>query len=380
VFALPKQRVTREKLAAVARHTGRAIVGILPTGWAVASGGDRTEPTHAFPWGLEKKKANDDDTTYENENGSLPVVHAVPYSLHASFDELESLVRALRPRAIVGNTRAPRQEKTGALSLDVAKHFERLCRGRDDDRSCRDDRVRGSAAFPFESAAHARDDRSATDVDEEDVRDGDAPRNRVSTASRSSLGVSRNENGKKRRALAPRGHFVSHAFNASATIEPFNAPTRRLRLKPRVVKPACSRETRARDESDDAADDDAAVPVESPLKGKKGKSPERPDRREETVPPNPPRAFTKTYVEAVSRLLRAFPKRKRSSAKQRLKNESHEKEKALGSRLDATGEEGAPRAAAEDAARKKRRHVPRWVVDNVVDAKAKVVVGRENGP
>jgi hypothetical protein len=173
---------------------------------------------------------------------------------------------------------------------------------------------------------------------------------------------------------------VSHAFNASATIEPFNAPTRRLRLKPRVVKPACSRETRARDESDDAADDDAAVPVESPLKGKKGKSPERPDRREETVPPNPPRAFTKTYVEAVSRLLRAFPKRKRSSAKQRLKNESHEKEKALGSRLDATGEEGAPRAAAEDAARKKRRHVPRWVVDNVVDAKAKVVVGRENGP
>ena len=306
-------------------------------------------------------------------------MHAVPYSLHASFDELESLVRALRPRAIVGNTRAPRQEKIGALSLDVAKHFERLCRGRDDDRSCRDDRVRGSAASPFESVAHARDDRSATGADEEDVRDGDAPRNRVSTASRSSLGVSRNENGKKRRALAPRGHFVSHAFNASATIEPFNAPTRRLRLKPRVVKPADSQDARARDESDDAADDDAAVPVESPLKG--------PFKREETVPPNPPRAFAptlasaaKTYVEAVSRLLRAFPKRKRSSAKQRLKNESHEKEKARGSRLDATGEEGAPRAAAENAARKKRRHVPRWVVDNVVDAKAKVVVGRENGP
>ena len=267
MFALPKQRVTREKLAAVARHTGRAIVGILPTGWAVASGGDRTEPTRRTArsrgdsrkkkrrrgWGLGRNETDENDT--------LPVVHAVPYSLHASFDELESLVRALRPRAIVGNTRA--SVAPGAPSLDVAKHFERLRRGRDDrdDRSCRDDRVRGSAAFPSElDRVDARDDRSATDVDEEDVRDGRAPRNRVSTASRSSLGVSRNENGQKSRALAPRGHFVSHAFNASDTIEPFNAPTRRLRLKPRVVKPADSRDARARDESDDAADDDAAVP------------------------------------------------------------------------------------------------------------------------
>ena len=170
---------------------------------------------------------------------------------------------------------------------------------------------------------------------------------------------------------------MSHAFNASDTIEPFNAPTRRLRLKPRVVKPADSRDARARDESDDAADDDAAVPVESPLKG--------PFKREETVPPNPPRAFAptlasaaKTYVEAVSRLLRAFPKRKRSSAVTR--DESHEK--ARESRLDSTGalKKSAPRAAAEDAARKKRRHVPRWVVDNVVDTNAKVVVGRENSP
>ena len=376
VFALPKQRVTREKLAAVARHTGRAIVGILPTGWAVASGGDPYgNAAHAFPWGLGKKKGGGND---ENENDTLPVVHAVPYSLHASFDELESLVRALRPRAIVGNTRA--SVAPGAPSLDVAKHFERLRRGRDDrdDRSCRDDRVRGSAAFPSEvDRVDARDDRSATDVDEEDVRDGRAPRNRVSTASRSSLGVSRNENGQKSRALAPRGHFVSHAFNASDTIEPFNAPTRRLRLKPRVVKPADSRDARARDESDDAADDDAAVPVESPLKG--------PFKREETVPSNPPRAFAptlasaaKTYVEAVSRLLRAFPKRKRSSAVTR--DELHEK--ARGSRLDATGalKNSAPRAAAEDGARKKRKHVPRWVVDNVVDTNAKVVVGRENSP
>ena len=376
VFALPKQRVTREKLAAVARHTGRSIVGILPTGWAVNSGGDPYgNAAHAFPWGLGKKKGGGND---ENENDTLPVVHAVPYSLHASFDELESLVRALRPRAIVGNTRA--SVAPGAPSLDVAKHFERLRRGRDDrdDRSCRDDRVRGSAAFPSElDRVDARDDRSATDVDEEDVRDGRAPRNRVSTASRSSLGVSRNENGQKSRALAPRGHFVSHAFNASDTIEPFNAPTRRLRLKPRVVKPADSRDARARDESDDAADDDAAVPVESPLKG--------PFKREETVPSNPPRAFAptlasaaKTYVEAVSRLLRAFPKRKRSSAVTR--DELHEK--ARGSRLDATGalKNSAPRAAAEDGARKKRKHVPRWVVDNVVDTNAKVVVGRENSP
>ena len=376
VFALPKQRVTREKLAAVARHTGRAIVGILPTGWAVASGGDPYgNAAHAFPWGLGKKKGGGND---ENENDTLPVVHAVPYSLHASFDELESLVRALRPRAIVGNTRA--SVAPGAPSLDVAKHFERLRRGHDDrdDRSCRDDRVRGSAAFPSEvDRVDARDDRSATDVDEEDVRDGRAPRNRVSTASRSSLGVSRNENGQKSRALAPRGHFVSHAFNASDTIEPFNAPTRRLRLKPRVVKPADSQDARARDESDNAADDDAAVPVESPLKG--------PFKREETVPSNPPRAFAptlasaaKTYVEAVSRLLRAFPKRKRSSAVTR--DELHEK--ARGSRLDATGalKKSAPRAAAEDAARKKRKHVPRWVVDNVVDTNAKVVVGRENSP
>ena len=75
-----------------------------------------------------------------------------------------------------------------------------------------------------------------------------------------------------------------------------------------------------------------------------------PFKREETVPPNPPRAFAptlasaaKTYVEAVSRLLRAFPKRKRSSAVTR--DESHEK--ARESRLDATGalKKSAPRAA-----------------------------------
>ena len=286
--------MTREKLAAVARHTGRAIVGTCPPA-GPSIPGDPCGTRARRSGGLGKKKGGGND---ENENGSLPVVHAVPYSLHASFDELESLVRALRPRAIVGNTRAP--VAPGAPSLDVAKHFERLRRGRDDrdDRSCRDDRVRGSAAFPSEvDRVDARDDRSATDVDEEGVRDGRAPRNRVSTASRSSLGVSRNENGQKSRALAPRGHFVSHAFNASDTIEPFNAPTRRLRLKPRVVKPADSRDARARDESDDEADDDAAVPVESPLKG--------PFKREETVPPNPPRAFAptlasaaKTYVEA----------------------------------------------------------------------------------
>ena len=47
VFALPKQRVTREKLAAVAAHTGREIVGILPTGWAVAKA-TATEAPNAF--------------------------------------------------------------------------------------------------------------------------------------------------------------------------------------------------------------------------------------------------------------------------------------------------------------------------------------------
>ena len=126
VFALPKQRVTREKLAAVARHTGRAIVGILPTGWAVNSGATRTGTRRTRSrGGLGKKKGGGND---ENENGSLPVVHAVPYSLHASFDELESLVRALRPRAIVGNTRAP--VAPGAPSLDVLEARQRLGRRR----------------------------------------------------------------------------------------------------------------------------------------------------------------------------------------------------------------------------------------------------------
>ena len=340
VFAVPKQRVTREKLAAVARHTGREIIGILPTGWAVAAG-DRTESTtttrprgrelapNAFAataasyandenasfglgFGSSRGERGDDDEDFST-SAHLPVVHAVPYSLHASYDELESLVRALRPRAVVGNTRAPRRAE-GAPSLDVAKHFATLCR-----RST-DDAFDGTRDDCDDAPGGTKQSRNEKVTERKGPGDG----GRASFASVPVAG---------RRALAPRGHFVSHAFNASrGTVEPFDAPARRLRLKPRV----------------------APAKVEREEQKEKG-----------TTPPKPRLAFAseltihaKTYVEAVSRLVRAFPKRTRAR-----RGAVPEVPDRPAEGVTRGGWVAPPRA--EDEPRKKRRHVPRWVADGV---------------
>ena len=346
VFAIPKQRVTREKLAAVMRHTGREIVGILPTGWAVASGdwtetttttkpsGPRISAPDAFAaTAASYARAASGGPSREERECSLPVVHAVPYSLHASYDELESLVRALRPRAVVGNTRAPKTSPTGAPSLDVAKHFETLCRRVDDavDDDAFDER--STSAVPVVTTIERGDPRAKRGETRTVARqrrrgDGDGVR---SFASDPAAG--------QRRALAPRGHFVSHAFNAAnAAIEPFDAKeTRRLHLKPRVAV--------LRDERENSEE-------------------------KETTPPSPRLALaselairTKTYVEAASRLVRAF--RKRTRARRDATIEGTRDAEGV-----SRGGEGAPLPRVERAARKKRRHVPRWIVDGV-DASAR---------
>lgn len=363
VFALPKQRVTREKLAAVAAHTGREIVGILPTGWAVAPA-TATEAPNAFAATVasfcgEKNKnaarlsasarSRDDFTSargafVSETTDGLPVVHAVPYSLHASYDELEALVRALRPRAVVGNTRAPRNRTSGAPTLDVAAHFKDLCFGGDDDDAPFDASV--SVAFRHERLLSKRETERAAN--------GEVL-------------------ARARRALAPRGHFVSHAFNAfdafdkTDVVYVVDAPARRLRLKPRADT-ARSRDARARDEVDDAPIP-SSVPAEATSTGK---SPSRAKEKAKAIrAPNSPVAFaselailTKTYVDAVSRLVRAFPKRARGFRRGA---------DAPAERVERREGEGAPADAEdEETARKKkkRRHVPRWVADGVADARA----------
>ena len=116
VFALPKQRVTREKLAAIARHSRRRVVGILPTGWS--STGGCGAPVASAPGAIVA--ATDTDADYDPE---CPPVHAVPYSLHAPHVELEALVAALRPLAVVGNTKS----QTGdSRSVDAAARYGHL--------------------------------------------------------------------------------------------------------------------------------------------------------------------------------------------------------------------------------------------------------------
>jgi hypothetical protein len=271
-------------------------------------------------------------------------VHAVPYSLHASYDELEALVRALRPRAVFGNTRAPRNSSSGAPTLDVAAHFKDLCFGGDETSDAPFDASASKGAFPRERLVSKRETET------------------------------RNANGdvlaRARRALAPRGHFVSHAFNAfdkTDVVDVVDAPARRLRLKPRAAT-ARSRDARARDEVDDAPIP-SAVPAEATSFGK---SPSRAKEKEKAIrAPNSPVAFaselailTKTYVDAVSRLVRAFPKRARGFRRGA---------DAPAERVERREGEGAPADAEdEETARKKkkRRHVPRWVADGVADARA----------
>ena len=175
VFAVPKQQVTRAKLANVAKHSARPVVGILPTGWA-ATGGCGVPPGASGGGGgfgggggrklfavssaaaaaaaaakatanaeanaaAKKRRVVSGDERALAAAGSgadaagaaaaaaaaaggaagsggaaapkfpppsagrvddAPRIHAVPYSLHAPHAELEALVAALRPTAVVG--------------------------------------------------------------------------------------------------------------------------------------------------------------------------------------------------------------------------------------------------------------------------------------
>ena len=112
VFAVPKQQVTRAKLAHLQRHSASPIVGVLPTGWAAA------------PWASAGGGGGGTGGDVDDDG---PALRSVPYSLHAPFAELEAFVKALRPIAVVGNTRPPRDPD--APCIDVGAHFARWCRG-----------------------------------------------------------------------------------------------------------------------------------------------------------------------------------------------------------------------------------------------------------
>ena len=110
VFAVPKQRVTRERLRAFASKSNRRVAGILPTGWAaggsdggasIGGGGGSIDA----PWLSSGKGSGGGGVASEGPAGSDPPLRAVAYSLHAPHEELVALVAALRPRAVVGNTR-----------------------------------------------------------------------------------------------------------------------------------------------------------------------------------------------------------------------------------------------------------------------------------
>ena len=137
VFAVPKQQVTPAKLAKIAASNGRPVVGILPTGWAAAADGGG-EPANAFARRAAAASAarrtishaSDDLQTCptlcptQPTDGEAPVVRAVPYSLHAPYDELKAMVAALRPAAVLGNTRL--QRAAGAPDIDCAARFAHL--------------------------------------------------------------------------------------------------------------------------------------------------------------------------------------------------------------------------------------------------------------
>ena len=116
VWAFPKQRVTRDMLTARAVNSGRKVLGILPTGWA-ATGAAGLPSTPAGEDAAGGVSADDDDD-------EPAVIRAVPYSLHAPYEELRAIVRALAPVAVVGNTKPPRSPD--APAIDPEAFFSRL--------------------------------------------------------------------------------------------------------------------------------------------------------------------------------------------------------------------------------------------------------------
>ena len=76
----------------------------------------------------------------DDDDDEPAVVRAVPYSLHAPYEELRAIVRALAPVAVVGNTKPPRSPD--APANDPETFFSRLLsdpRSSDDDDDDDDD-------------------------------------------------------------------------------------------------------------------------------------------------------------------------------------------------------------------------------------------------
>ena len=136
VWAFPKQRVTRDMLTARAANSGRKVCGILPTGWAAT--GAKGMPSvlvgeggaGAGDEGRERGDSVEDEFFFRD--GDEPaVIRAVPYSLHAPYEELESIVRSLAPVSVVGNTRPPKSPD--APAIDPENFFGRLLSDPPDD-------------------------------------------------------------------------------------------------------------------------------------------------------------------------------------------------------------------------------------------------------
>ena len=136
VWAFPKQRVTRDMLTARAVNSGRKVCGILPTGWAAT--GAKGMPSvlvgeggaGAGDEGRERGDSVEDEFFFRD--GDEPaVIRAVPYSLHAPYEELESIVRSLAPVSVVGNTRPPKSPD--APAIDPENFFGRLLSDPPDD-------------------------------------------------------------------------------------------------------------------------------------------------------------------------------------------------------------------------------------------------------
>ena len=123
-------------LTARAVNSGRKVCGILPTGWAAT--GAKGMPSvlvgeggaGAGDEGRERGDSVEDEFFFRD--GDEPaVIRAVPYSLHAPYEELESIVRSLAPVSVVGNTRPPKSPD--APAIDPENFFGRLLSDPPDD-------------------------------------------------------------------------------------------------------------------------------------------------------------------------------------------------------------------------------------------------------
>lgn len=332
VFAVPKQRVTQVKLGKIQESTGRLCVGILPTGWAASGGSGKSEKASDVNRKQAPNKfaldvlANSPAEQQTTDDG-LPPVHAVPYSLHAPYDELEVLVRRLRPRAVVGNTREP--SVAGVASLDVAKHFRKYLAVDDVD---------------VLMTTTVADKLGMPDIDAGDI--GDTGDMRLPA----------------RRLLAQSGHRVSHAFNKNLSdhVPSFGSvQTKSLRLK-RSVEMVVEKGKEGVLESEKKfvarvetiASVGEEITRDRMSTGTCSKERELDETHDDLEPHEemdaPPVSkhctrLTKTYTAAVSTLFRKFTKRRREVADTTIENET--------------------KTGADKVVKKERKHVPRWVTN-----------------